>query len=801
MVRIVFLSIVFLLTALPAFAASSDYVALSHLRIYERPNDHSRIIADLPRFRLLTVEPIDQAWAKVLAVGTERFGRCLVDGGEMKDGVYVQPMYREYRECGDEILPQHGFVQLSVIAPVIQDAAPVPLPSGGYRDVRQYWTSWGITDNRKQVVDLDRHPYNAIVGILKQGHERPATFGELNFGTMGEGQVCSGAFAYSDTVVVTAGHCITDEQAPITVRIERGRDRYEDITARVIRLVFIHGAEDWAVLRLDRKPRLPVEPLQFAEKVDWSRVVVYRPLVVGYPSDLFNESRTFLGFHAPALEACIDIWPSAVDNTEADGKSLGLIRSECPAFTGNSGGPLLVWQVETHTFAIVGVLDSITSVGAGEKGKNLSLFNVNLSEQEKQRIESKVREIYSVGRDNNKTVNYMVTKETFFVPGYSKVLHAYLGVKKYNSRVSLSRELVEIVRTTAGFPELGDHYWNDRRYMGFFSLQSNKRVGIPGSLRRLDFKEGRGEKQFILNDVVEIRKQCAAACDRESLDFRRQQSWAYGDTVDRAVIKDLVQSKKAGFVTFRARYHDFHETEDLQRKTELEKSKFLATLVETNSSQVLHLITGGDLFVIDREDLSVIGIQRNIMNLRRKGLPFNESFSQRYAPRDPATGQRRKLDEHDGVGEDFGVEATTTLRSENFGSPTPLTILGGTLIGTRELHDKLRSKTPPTVIAAMNDPYSLPGAIALDYAGNGGAFNDATQTKLATALKEFTGGDKRKEVVIYCHHSRCWLSYNAMLRVAQLGYTNLRWYRGGIEAWIDAGLELDEASPREARGN
>ena len=40
----------------------------------------------------------------------------------------------------------------------------------------------------------------------------------------------------------------------------------------------------------------------------------------------------------------------------------------------------------------------------------------------------------------------------------------------------------------------------------------------------------------------------------------------------------------------------------------------------------------------------------------------------------------------------------------------------------------------------------------------------------------------------YCQGTYCWMSYNAALRAINLGYTNVLWYRGGIEAWKQAGL-------------
>jgi 3-mercaptopyruvate sulfurtransferase SseA len=37
------------------------------------------------------------------------------------------------------------------------------------------------------------------------------------------------------------------------------------------------------------------------------------------------------------------------------------------------------------------------------------------------------------------------------------------------------------------------------------------------------------------------------------------------------------------------------------------------------------------------------------------------------------------------------------------------------------------------------------------------------------------------------------MSYNAALRAINLGYTNVLWYRGGIEAWQQAGLPVQPA--------
>jgi PQQ-dependent catabolism-associated CXXCW motif protein len=71
-----------------------------------------------------------------------------------------------------------------------------------------------------------------------------------------------------------------------------------------------------------------------------------------------------------------------------------------------------------------------------------------------------------------------------------------------------------------------------------------------------------------------------------------------------------------------------------------------------------------------------------------------------------------------------------------------------------------------------------------------GSLNDATQQQFGQFLGQATGGNKQYPLVLYCLSTQCWMSYNAALRAINLGYTNVLWYRGGIEAWKQAGLPV-----------
>lgn len=127
------------------------------------------------------------------------------------------------------------------------------------------------------------------------------------------------------------------------------------------------------------------------------------------------------------------------------------------------------------------------------------------------------------------------------------------------------------------------------------------------------------------------------------------------------------------------------------------------------------------------------------------------------------------------------------------GGLTPQHILGATTVSVREakcIIDRFGAKV--LVLAAMNDGDKLPGAIDASSAANADA---ALQPRFAAALAEIAGSDKSRPIVVYCHHERCFLSYNVALRTAQAGYTNVFWMRPGIVGWKAAGYPVEGPPP------
>jgi PQQ-dependent catabolism-associated CXXCW motif protein len=144
---------------------------------------------------------------------------------------------------------------------------------------------------------------------------------------------------------------------------------------------------------------------------------------------------------------------------------------------------------------------------------------------------------------------------------------------------------------------------------------------------------------------------------------------------------------------------------------------------------------------------------------------------------------------------DWGVAPIAEIRQAPYSAPTPLQLPGAKTIRTAELHDLLVMSPSPILIdvAGGDGHLTLKGAHWLPGLGRGTHFLDSLQADLLTHLERLTGGDKFRPVVFYCVNARCWLSYNSSLRAVALGYKNVFWFRGGIEAWREAGLPMANA--------
>lgn len=144
--------------------------------------------------------------------------------------------------------------------------------------------------------------------------------------------------------------------------------------------------------------------------------------------------------------------------------------------------------------------------------------------------------------------------------------------------------------------------------------------------------------------------------------------------------------------------------------------------------------------------------------------------------------------------QDLGVQPTSRLHSGAMHGPTPASIPGGQLITTKDLAGLLQgSQSPVLLLDVLGGPELIPGAQYAVPAHQAGSFDDQTQAQFGQFLQQATSGSKEHLLVLYCQSVQCWMSYNAALRAINLGYTNVLWYRGGLDAWKQGGQPVQQA--------
>lgn len=137
-------------------------------------------------------------------------------------------------------------------------------------------------------------------------------------------------------------------------------------------------------------------------------------------------------------------------------------------------------------------------------------------------------------------------------------------------------------------------------------------------------------------------------------------------------------------------------------------------------------------------------------------------------------------------------------------SPTPLKSRHGKTLTTEDVVALLKADNKPVLLDVQpilwnrvfiqKEPrLHIPGSVWLPnvgYAELEPNWSEYFQSNLAN----ITAGDKRRAVIIYCT-ADCWMSWNALRRASEWGYSNLMWYRNGSDAWIEHDLKTSIAKP------
>ena len=141
---------------------------------------------------------------------------------------------------------------------------------------------------------------------------------------------------------------------------------------------------------------------------------------------------------------------------------------------------------------------------------------------------------------------------------------------------------------------------------------------------------------------------------------------------------------------------------------------------------------------------------------------------------------------------DFGIPPRAELKGDSYHADTPMTLPGAKTVHTAALADMLAGGAKPLLIDTLdgNRHLTLPGAYWFRGAGSVKTEGNAQVGELTVKLVLGLVASKDAPIVVFCLSSQCWLSYNAALRLVEAGFTNVHWYRGGVEAWQGAGLPM-----------
>lgn len=93
---------------------------------------------------------------------------------------------------------------------------------------------------------------------------------------------------------------------------------------------------------------------------------------------------------------------------------------------------------------------------------------------------------------------------------------------------------------------------------------------------------------------------------------------------------------------------------------------------------------------------------------------------------------------------------------------------------------------PQTGAWRLSRPHqSIPGATWLPDVGRG-VLKDGFESYLKNNVARLTSGDLKKPLIVFCQ-SDCWMGWNAVQRIAKLGYAAIYWFPEGTDGWLEWG--------------
>jgi PQQ-dependent catabolism-associated CXXCW motif protein len=150
--------------------------------------------------------------------------------------------------------------------------------------------------------------------------------------------------------------------------------------------------------------------------------------------------------------------------------------------------------------------------------------------------------------------------------------------------------------------------------------------------------------------------------------------------------------------------------------------------------------------------------------------------------------------------DDGAFDPDTGYRIAHYRSAVPETVKGATRVDLDKVDALIKDGAllidvmpsegagpdPATGAWRLSRPHrTIPGSTWLPDVGRG-RITPAFANYFAANLAKLTDGKSSKPMIVFCQ-SDCWMSWNAVQRMASLGYTALYWFPEGTDGWVEWG--------------
>jgi hypothetical protein len=140
------------------------------------------------------------------------------------------------------------------------------------------------------------------------------------------------------------------------------------------------------------------------------------------------------------------------------------------------------------------------------------------------------------------------------------------------------------------------------------------------------------------------------------------------------------------------------------------------------------------------------------------------------------------------------------LRSGNRFSLTPTGAPGVSVVRTSELKALIDAAAngrgePPLLLSTnctLCFDIDISGAVRVPGEYIRSALDDQARQGLKSWLDRQLNGQTSRRLITFSWNAERWHARNLALELVALGYPNVSWYRGGVEAWDVAGYPVDE---------